>query len=74
MPLATDPIPTPPPGAPSTPETPAALPRPSEPPADLRPTPEDQAVETERRELESGEESAAGRRPPTEIDDEDPKP
>jgi len=58
MPPTTDPVPTPPPGVPPTGEGSMNHPRSPEPPTDPRPTPEDQAVETERRELESGEESA----------------
>ena len=58
MPSTTDPIPTPPPGAPPTRESSVDHPRSPEPCADPSPTPEDQAVDTARRELESGEESA----------------
>lgn len=71
MPLAPDPLDTPPPGDPNSPPR---RPKPTSAggavessgdhlgsrPSSISPhaTPEDQAVETERRELESGEESA----------------
>lgn len=58
MPSTTDPIPTPPPGVSPTGESFVDHPRSHVLSADPRPTPEDQAVDTERRDLESGEESA----------------